>query len=58
MSMNGKERGCIWGWEGEIRERQAGSEEVTDYKIAKNDSWEAITTIFFLLSSGKLVKWT
>lgn len=34
-----------------------GSEEVTDYKIVKNAGFEAVTTIFILLSKGNLVKW-
>lgn len=33
-----------------------GSEEVTDYKIVKNAGFEAVTTIFILLSKGNLVK--
>lgn len=47
MSMNGKERGCIWGWGGENRERQVGSKEVTDYKIAKNDSGRSLLPSLF-----------
>lgn len=48
-------RGVVYGVGGETRERQVGREEVTNHKVAKNDSWEAI---FILLSNGKLVKGT
>lgn len=41
----------------ETGERHMWSEEVTDYKIAKNAGCEAITTIFILLANGNLVRW-